>query len=91
MECNYYSLDECRTREDVIEMLDRLKKMGKLDYTIDPDDILEIEDIELDDEEMDELESFLDDNDVIPYYDRDEDEDDDYGDFYGYDDDNDDY
>jgi len=84
----YYSLDECRTRDVVIERLDRLKSIGKIDYDIDID-ILEIEDIELEDDDIDMLEDFLDDNDVIPYYDKDdEDVDEDYDDFYGdYDDD----
>lgn len=82
----YYSLDECRTRDIVIERLEKLKNIGKIDYEIDID-VLEIEDIELEDEEIDTLEEFLDNNDVIPYYDKDDEDEDDYDDFYDYDDD----
>jgi len=83
----YYSLDECRTRDLVTERLDKLKKVGKIDYDIDVD-ILEIEDIDLEEEEIEMLEEFLDDNDVIPYYDKDDEDEDDYDDFYDdYDDD----
>lgn len=89
MEYNYYSLDECRTRDKVIERLEKLKDLGKIDYDIDADDIIEIDDIDLDEEETESLEDFLYENDVMPYLERDdEDEDDLYDDFY---DDYDDY
>lgn len=77
----YYSLDECRTRDKVIERLDKLKDLGKIDYDIDID-ILEIEDIDLDEDEIDSLEDFFDDNDVIVYYDKEDEDDEDYDDFY---------
>lgn len=82
----YYSLDECRTRDIVVERLDKLKKSGKIDYEIDID-VLEIEDIDLEDDEIEMLEEFLDDNDVITYYDKEDEDEDDYDDFYDYDDD----
>jgi len=82
MEYNYYSLDECRTKDKVIERLEKLKDLGKIDYDIDADDILEIDDIDLDEEETESLEDFLYDNDVMPYLERDDDGEDDYGDFY---------
>lgn len=83
----YYSLDECRTRDKVIERLEKLKNSGKIDYEIDID-ILEIEDIDLEEEEIEILEEFLDNNDVITYYDKDDEDEDDYDDFYDdYDDD----
>lgn len=82
----YYSLDECRTRDIVVERLDKLKNSGKIDYEIDID-VLEIEDIDLEDDEIEMLEEFLDDNDVITYYDKEDEDEDDYDDFYDYDDD----
>lgn len=88
MEYNYYSLDECRTRDKVIERLERLKDLGKIDYNIDTDDILEIDDIDLDEEETESLEDFLYENDAIPYLEREDEDEDGFDDFY---DDYDDY
>lgn len=88
MEYSYYSLDECRTRDKVIERLERLKNLGKIDYDIDSDDILEIDDIDLEEEETESLEDFLYDNDVMPYLEREDEGEDDFDDFY---DDYDDY
>jgi hypothetical protein len=88
MEYNYYSLDECRTRDKVIERLEKLKDLGKINYDIDSDDILEIDDIDLDEEETESLEDFLYDNDVMPYLEREDEDEDDFDDFY---DDYDDY
>ena len=81
---NYYSLDECSDRKLVIQRLNELKKDGKIDYNIDVD-LLEIDDIDLDENEVDELDDFLYENDVMPYLERD-DHDDDYDGFYDDDD-----
>lgn len=81
MEYNYYSLDECRDKDLVIEKLDKLKGQGKIDYQIDID-IISIDDVYLDEDETEDLEDFLYDNDVMPYLEREDDSDDDYNDFY---------
>lgn len=81
MEYNYYSLDECRTKDLVIERLDKLKSQGKIDYQIDSD-VLEIDDVDLDEEETEELDDFLYENDVMPYLEREDEDEDDFGDLY---------
>lgn len=82
MDYNYYSLDECRTKDIVIERLEKLKDIGKIDYTLDSYDIIEIDDIDLDEEEIESLEDFFYDNDVIPYLEREDDEDDEDEDYF---------
>jgi len=79
---DYYSLDECIDRKLVISRLDDLKDEGKIEYSIDID-ILEIEDIDLSEKEVDELDDFLYDMDVIPYLEREDEDEDDFDEFYG--------
>lgn len=79
---DYYSLDECIDRKLVISRLDDLKDEGKIEYSIDID-ILEIEDIDLSESEVDELDDFLYDMDVIPYLEREDEDEDDFDEFYG--------
>lgn len=79
---DYYSLDECIDRKLVISRLDDLKYEGKIEYSIDID-VLEIEDIDLSEKEVDELDDFLYDMDVIPYLEREDEDEDDFDEFYG--------
>ena len=80
--CKYYSLDECQTRDDVFEELDRLQDEEKLDYTyIDEDEIIKINESILSAKETKALASFLKDNDVLDYPDYEEySEEEEYGD-----------
>ena len=72
----YYSLDECIDIDTVMKKLKELENAGKIEYSIDTD-ILKIDDIDLMDLEISSLENLFDDNDIFPYLDRyDEDEDD---------------
>lgn len=80
---NYYTLDECIDKSSVFEKLDSLKSEGKVIYSVDGD-ILKIEDIDLEEFDIEYLQEVFEDNDVYPYLDRDNDEDDDdFGNFYG--------
>jgi hypothetical protein len=85
---NYYSLDEVIDRKSVLSKLKQLKKEGKIDYSVE-DDVVKIEDLDLDESETDELLEVFDQNDVFPYLDRDDEDEDDFGNFY--DDEQDDY
>ena len=77
-----YSLDECIDRERVVGRLELLNMAGKIYYDIE-DDILEIEDLDLSDDELSKLLKLLDDNDVIVYDEREDDDDSSFdGDFY---------
>lgn len=79
---DYYNLDECIDRKKVTSVLKKLKKEGRIDYSIDGE-ILHIEDLDLDDSDIEYLSELFEENDIFP--DTDRDEDDDYDDF-GYDD-----
>ncbi len=82
---DYYNLDECVDRKKVITTLKKFKKDGKIDYSLDGEE-LHIEDIDWDDTEIEYLSELLDENDVFPNPDKEE-GDDDYSDFDDYDDD----
>jgi len=86
----WYSLDECTNKKLVVKKLKDLEGQGKIEYTIEKStDIFEIEDLDLEDSDIDELLDLFEKNDVFPYLDKNEDEDDeDYG---YYDDESDDY
>jgi hypothetical protein len=85
---NYYSLDEVIDRKSVMSKLKSLKKEGKIEYQLEGE-IVNIEDIDLDETETEELIELFDANDVFPYLEREDENDDDYyGDDY---DNNDDY
>lgn len=83
---NYYSLDECIDRKKVITALKKFKKEGKIDYSIDGDD-LNLEDLDLEESEVEYLLNLFDKNDVFQNIDREDDEDDDYYSDYDEDDD----
>ena len=82
----YYSLDEVIDRTDVISTLKMLKKEGKIDYQLDGD-IVKITDLDLDQDEIDDLLDLFDSNDVFPYYDMEDDSEDEDDDYYDEDDD----
>ena len=79
---DYYNLDECVDRKKVISALKKFKKEGKLDYSLDGEE-LHVVDIDLEDGEIEYLFELFDENDVFPDTNREEDDDnyDDYGDY----------
>jgi hypothetical protein len=85
---NYYSLDECVDKKEVLKRLKSLKKDGKIEFNLDGE-VFEIKDIDLEEEEVGELVEMFDKMDVFPYLERDEEEDDDDYYDYGYGDDED--
>lgn len=80
----WYSLDECTNKKLVVKKLKDLESQGKIEYSIEKStDIFEIEDLDLEDSDIDELIDLFEKNDVFPYLDKNEDdEEDDYG-YYG--------
>lgn len=87
----YYSLDEAYGNRDIIiDRLEELEMNGKINFELEEEEeILMIEDLELNDIELKEILSFFDDNYVVPYLEREGDEDDDSyidDDFLDYDD-----
>ena len=76
---NWWSMDECSDRKLVTSILRKLKKEGKINYSLSVDD-LEIEDLDLDESEIDYLLEIFEENDVFPNIDK-EDDYDDYDDF----------
>lgn len=83
---DYYNLCECVDRKKVINVLKKLKKEGKISYSIDGE-ILKVEDLDLDESDVEYLSDLFDENDVFPEVDREDDDDDYYDDFGDYDDD----
>lgn len=78
----WYNMDECIDRTQVLNTLKSLKKEGKIDYELNGD-ILKVEDIDLDETEIDDLLDLFDSNDVfeeIDYSGEWDDEDDGCGD-----------
>lgn len=78
----WYNMDECIDRTQVLNTLKSLKKEGKIDYELNGD-ILKVEDIDLDESEIDDLLDLFDSNDVfeeIDYSGEWDDEDDGWGD-----------
>jgi hypothetical protein len=80
---NYYSLDECTDKKEVLKKLKSLKKEGKVEFNLDGD-VFQIKDIDLEEDEVTELVELFEKTDVFPYLEIDEDEDED--DYYDYDD-----
>lgn len=81
---NWYSLDECVDMKKITTTLKKFVKEGKIDYDIDKaKDLLHIEDLDLEEEDIDLLVELFDKNDVFPYldYEDDDDEEDRYGDY----------
>lgn len=77
----WYNMDECIDRTQVLNTLKSLKKEGKIDYELNGD-ILKIEDIDLDETEIDDLLDLFDSNDVFEEidYSGEWDDEDDWGD-----------
>ena len=77
---NYYTLDECIDKSSVFEKLELLKDDGKIIFSVEGE-ILKLEDIDLEDFDIEDLQIIFDKNDVFPYLDREDDEDD-FDNFY---------
>ena len=89
---NYYSLDECVDRKGVITIIKGFVKEGKLSYDLDKTiDVFHIEDLDLEEEDVDLLVDLFDKNDVFPYLDYEDDEDNEDGGYDDYYDDEDEY
>jgi hypothetical protein len=86
---NYYSFDECSDEQHLFERLDELVNQDKIEYNEQDKYLIKIKDIELDDNELEDLCNFLDENNVYPYlgYEEDDDIESDYNDYDDYDDD----
>ena len=85
----YYSLDEAYGNRDIIiERLEELESKIKIKFEMENSDVLMIEDIDLEDHEVEELLQFFEDNDVVPYLEREDEDEDGYidDDFLDYDD-----
>ncbi len=86
MLAKYYSLDECKTHDDVYSHLEDLEIDGKISFTIiESDDVIKISDNGLSPKELKDITKFFDDHNIIEYdnyhpsdYDEDEDEDEDW-------------
>jgi len=80
---NYYTLDECIDKSSVFEKLDLLKEDGKIVYAIDGE-IIRLEDIDLEEHDIEDLQELFEQNDVFPYLDREDgqDDEDDFGNYY---------
>ena len=88
---NYYSMDECTDRKKVINKLKSLEGDGKVEYSLDQvTDIFKITDLDLEDEDIEDLIKIFDQNDVFPYLDYNEDDEENGDDSYD-DDESDDY
>ncbi len=86
---NWYSLDECVDIKKITSTLKKFVKEGKIDYEIDKaKDLLHIDDLDLEEEDIDLLVDMFDSNDVFPYLDYEEDDEDGgYDDYYDNEDD----
>jgi hypothetical protein len=78
---NYYSLDEAVNKDLVINKLKSLKSDCKIELNFDGD-IFKIKDIDLEESEIVNLIELFEENDVFPYYDREDDEDDMWDNYY---------
>jgi len=84
---NYYSFDECSDEQKLFGKLDELLNQTKIEYSEQDNYLIKIKDIELDDNEIEDLSKFLDDNNVYPYLGYNDDDDDDLEDDYEIDED----
>ena len=74
-----YSIDECNNDDKLFKVLDKYKNDGKIEYRMRDKEIFFIADIELEEDEVNGLVKLLDDLEVYPYTDiEEESEDDDY-------------
>lgn len=82
---NYYSFDECVDRKKVLSVIKGFVKDGKITYELDKTtDVFHIEDLDLEEEDVEKLVEIFDNNDVFPYldYEDDDNEDGGYDDYY---------
>ena len=79
----YYSIDEVINKKEIISVLNKFQIEGKIKYNIE-EDIIHIKDIDLDECEIYQILDIFDQNDVFPYLERDEEDeqDDSYNRFY---------
>ena len=79
----YYSIDEVINKKEIISVLNKFQIEGKIKYNIE-EDIIHIKDIDLDECEIYQIVDIFDQNDVFPYLERDEEDeqDDSYNRFY---------
>jgi hypothetical protein len=79
---SYYSLDEVINKKEVLLALNKFQKEGKLKYNLEGD-ILNIVDLDLDELEIGQIIEIFEQNDIIPYLEREIDEDNDpFDNFY---------
>jgi hypothetical protein len=64
---DFYSLDECFNKEEVINYLNELKEEEKIVYNMVEYDILRIKDISLSNKDINNLANFLEENNVLEY------------------------
>lgn len=72
----YYTLIETLDEEEVLNMLYKFKKEGKIEYELEGD-IIKFIFVDLMTTEMEELLDVFDKNDVMPYLEKEDNEDDD--------------
>lgn len=72
---SYYSLDEVINKNEVLSVLNKFQKEGKIKYNLEGD-IIYIKDLDLDELEIEQIIEIFDINDVFPYLERSNDEDD---------------
>lgn len=77
----YYTLDEVIDRDLVVDTLKSLKRESKIELSFEGD-IFKIKDIDLEESEIEELLDLFDENDVFPYHERDDEDEDYFDDFY---------
>jgi len=87
---NYYTLDECTNKKGIIKKLKELEQEGKIEYDIEKStDVVTLEDLDLEDDDIEELIELFEKNDVYPYLDKDDEDEDGYDDNGYYDEDED--
>lgn len=74
----YYSLEETSDRKTVLKRLKDLQSESRIIFELDGE-VFKIKDLDLEEEEISELIELFDQNDVIAYYDREGEDDEDDG------------
>lgn len=74
----YYSLEETSDRKTVLKRLKDLQSDSRIIFELDGE-VFKIKDLDLEEEEISELIELFDQNDVIAYYDREGEDDEDDG------------
>jgi hypothetical protein len=71
--CKYYSLDECKDQELVLDELEILQADSIIEfYLFDKDDVIKIKNLGMNAKEVKDLLAFFRDNDVLEYPDYEE-------------------